>query len=177
LEVFPESEQDGSGFVQFTRRTPVGDFFFLDTLDQGKCGGLYCERRCEWLRQRLQQSDGRPVYLFMHHPPFDIGIRGLDAIRLMESESFAELIADYRNIKHLFFGHVHRPVSGSWRGIPFSAIVSTNHQVAMDFEAPRIIHSGGDPGYNVVLLDQDLSVIHMYSYVENPVWLKRDTAS
>ena len=177
LEVFPESEQDGSGFVQFTRRTPVGDFFFLDTLDQGKCGGLYCERRREWLRQRLQQSDGRPVYLFMHHPPFDIGIRGLDAIRLMESESFAELIADYRNIKHLFFGHVHRPVSGSWRGIPFSAIASTNHQVAMDFEAPHIIHSGGDPGYNVVLLDQGLSVIHMYSYVENPAWLKRDMAS
>ncbi len=177
LEVFPESEQDGSGFVQYTRRTAVGDFFFLDTLDQGKSGGLYCESRREWLRQRLQESDGRSVYLFMHHPPFDIGIRGLDAIRLMEPESFAELIADYSNIKHLFFGHVHRPVSGSWRGIPFSAIVSTNHQVAMDFEAPHIIHSGGDPGYNVVLLDQDLSVIHMHSYVENPVWLKRDTAS
>jgi len=95
----------------------------------------------------------------------------------MESESFAALIADYRNIKHLFFGHVHRPVSGSWRGIPFSAIASTNHQVAMDFEAPRIIHSGGDPGYNVVLLDQGLSVIHMHSYVENPAWLKRDMAS
>ncbi len=177
LEVFPESEQDGSGFVQSTRRTAVGDFFLLDTLDQGKSGGLYCESRREWLRQRLQESDGRSVYLFMHHPPFDIGIRGLDAIRLMEPESFAELIADYSNIKHLFFGHVHRPVSGSWRGIPFSAIVSTNHQVAMDFEAPGIIHSGGDPGYNVVLLDQDLSVIHMHSYVENPVWLKRDTAS
>ncbi|MDH3670213.1 MAG: hypothetical protein OES46_03515 [Gammaproteobacteria bacterium] len=113
----------------------------------------------------------------MRHPPFDIGIRGLDAIRLTEPESFAELITDYSNIKHLFFGHVHRPVSGSWHGIPFSAIVSTNHQVAMDFEASRIIYSDGDPGYNVVLLDQDLSVIHMHSYVENPVSLRRDIAS
>lgn len=177
LEVFPESEQDSSGFVQYTRRTGIGDLLFLDTLDQGQGSGLYCERRREWLWQRLQESDGRPVYLFMHHPPFDIGITGLDAIRLMDPESFAAVTSDYSNIKHMFFGHVHRPVSGSWRGIPFSAIVSTNHQVGMDFKAPRLTYFGGDPGYNVVLLDQDVSVIHMHSYVENRVWLQRDIAS
>src|SRR5256885_8190549 len=33
--------------------------------------------------------------------------------------------------RSLSFGHIHRPISGSWRGIPFSTLRGTNHQVAL----------------------------------------------
>lgn len=71
----------------------------------------------------------------MHHPPFDIGIPSLDRIKLDGTEAFAAVLCESADIRHLFLGHVHRPVSGSWRGIPFSALPGTNHQIAADFAA------------------------------------------
>jgi len=57
----------------------------------------------------------------------------MDEIRLIDSEPFADLVVGRPNIKHLFFGHLHRPLSGSWRGIPFSNVLGTNHQVELSF--------------------------------------------
>ena len=66
----------------------------------------------------------------MHHPPFDIGLPYMDRIKLDEAVTFGKLIANYKNIRHIF-GHVHRAVFLKWKGITCSACPGINHQVPL----------------------------------------------
>ena len=155
---------DGQGFVQGVHETPAGVFLFLDTLkDPTVTSGAYCARRRDWLRARLDEVAGRPVFVFMHHPPFDIGIGRMDRIKLEEAEAFAEIVArpDARHeIRHIFFGHVHRPVYLSWRGIPCTALPGTSHQIPL-VEAAAGPFTVEPPMYAAVLIRDGEVVVHM----------------
>ena len=101
----------------------------------------------------------------MHHPPFDIHLPCLDVIGLQQQDEFASVIAPYKNrIRHLFFGHAHRPISGNWMGISYSSMRGTNHQVALDFKAPKITYIDEAPEYAVVFVDDDRIVVHTHAY-------------
>lgn len=164
---FPELACDEHGFVQSVRDTPAGRFVFLDTVDPGVHTGAYCERRRAWLAAALDDSRSRPVYLFLHHPPFTIALPHIDQYRMLDGEAFAAVLAGRSNLRHLFFGHVHRPVSGSWRGIPFSALRGTNHQSWLDFaETRRNITSLEPPAYGIIFLSDDMTVVHAHDYLD-----------
>lgn len=173
VAAFAQAARDADGFVQSVHRSKEGDFIFLDTLQQGTHGGLYCDRRCAWLRDRLDDAGTRSVFLFMHHPPFAIGIPALDAIALQQPERFARVVEGRRNIRHLFYGHVHRPVCGSWRGIPMSTMRGLNHQVPFDLR-PRddILESHEPPAYAVVLVDPEQVVVHFHDYLDHRTLVK-----
>jgi 3',5'-cyclic AMP phosphodiesterase CpdA len=104
----------------------------------------------------------------MHHPPFPVGVHAMDEIALKQSAEFAEVIAPYRSrIRHLFFGHVHRPIFGSYGKIPFSTLRGTNHQVwfELDADAPHLA-SHEPPAYGVVLIDQENLVVHSHDFLD-----------
>ena len=160
-EIFPDAPRDENGFLQFQLATEVGQLIFLDTLDEGRSAGVSHSKRRQWLTQRLQEANSDPVYLFMHHPPFDIGIPSLDNIKLDGTEAFAAVLRGSADIRHLFLGHVHLPVSGSWRGIPFSALPGTNHQIALDFETVSPIpYDHGPSAYAIVHVDAEQTIVH-----------------
>jgi len=165
-EAFPQALRDEHGFVQGVLRRDEGDFLFLDTLDEGVNGGKYCEKREAWLRARLDEAGKRPVYLFMHHPPFSIRIPCVDRIALAEPERFAALVAG-RDIRHLFYGHVHRPVCGSWRGIPVSTMRGLNHQVPFDLHTVTPVPKSHEPpAYAVAFVDPDQVTVHFHDYLD-----------
>jgi 3',5'-cyclic AMP phosphodiesterase CpdA len=167
LAAFPKAETDASGFVQAARETPAGTFLFLDTLLDGSGAGHYGEDRVGWLEARLAEAAGRPVYVFMHHPPFDIGMPALDRIRLLDEGAFAAALAGHRQVRHIFFGHAHRPISGAWRGIPFSTLRATSHQVALEFAEVRPMpYTHEPPEYAVVFLEEDRTVVHTHNYLD-----------
>jgi 3',5'-cyclic AMP phosphodiesterase CpdA len=163
---FPAAARDADGFVQAVVRRDEGDFIFLDTLDEGVHGGRLCDARLGWLAARLDEAGQRPVYLFMHHPPFAVGMTWLDEIALGEPERLARVVEGH-DIRHLFYGHVHRPVCGSWRGIPVSTMRGTNHQVPFDL-GPRIetLPTHEPPAYGVVLIEPDCVVVHFHDYLD-----------
>ena len=164
-EHFPKSNTDDNGFMQSALETSAGTFLLLDSVESGTHSGRYCEARREWLQRQLQLHRGQDIFLFMHHPPFDIHLPCLDKIGLQEQEHFANVIKPFRNnIRHLFFGHAHRPISGNWLGISYSTMRGTNHQVTLDFETPEIIYIDERPEYSVVFIDQDRIVIHTHTY-------------
>ena len=114
--------------------------------------------------------------IFMHHPPFKVRLKRMDDISLLEPKAFTDAIAGKTNIRHLFFGHLHRPVAGSWRGIPISTLRATSHQVALDFVIEgRIPGSHEPPAYGVCLLEEDQMVVHMHDFLDrtNTFLLKR----
>lgn len=165
---FPEAARDDHGFVQSVVRASAGDLVLLDTNEPGTGAGSFCAARQAWLSARLAEADGRPVYIFMHHPPFDIGIPSLDRIRLIEPQGFAAALDGASGIKHIFFGHVHRPISGSWRGIPYSALRATVHQVPLDLEADgEMPYSHEPPAYAIILIEDERTVVHHHDYLDD----------
>ncbi|MGI9316133.1 MAG: phosphodiesterase, partial [bacterium] len=104
---FPDIPIDENGFTQYVWQSPEGVFVFLDTLKQGTHSGEYCETRREWLKETLARFQNKPVYLFMHHPPFDLHLPCIDRIGLEDQEAFAEIVQPNDSIRHLFFGHAH----------------------------------------------------------------------
>lgn len=167
-EIFPDVELDENGFVQSVLDRPEGRFLFLDSTLEGTHAGHYCEKRLAWLEQQLKEAEGRPCFLFMHHPPFPIHIKPMDRIALKEAGAFGETVAPYiGQIRHLFFGHVHRPISGSWRGIPFTTLRGTNHQVGLDFETDgETPGSHEPPAYAIVFIDPDQVVVHFHDFLD-----------
>lgn len=166
-EFFPQVETDKNGFVQY--EAPIGMYrgLFLDTNQPGVSFGVLCERRAEWLANRLAEDD-RPVLLFMHHPAFVLGIPSMDRIALLDTGPFEAVMKGHTHrIKHLFFGHIHRPIFGSWRGIPFSTMRGTNHQVALRLDATeKIPGSHEPPQYSVVLLQEDAVIVHVHDFLD-----------
>ena len=166
---FPDLEKDQNGFIQYRLPTTAGNFFMLDSIEKGTHQGVYCEKRRDWLKQQLQQTENTDAYLFMHHPPFKIGIPSMDAIGLREVDAIAlgEMLDEFDNVRHIFFGHLHRPLNGSWRGIGFSTIRATNHQVWLDFkQKDQIPGSHEPPAYAIALIEHDQIVIHTHDFMD-----------
>lgn len=167
LEVFPESPRDASGFVQFSFDTAIGRFVCLDTNEPEVPWGILCDARLAWLKAELTRAGDMPVYLFMHHPPFAVGLKRMDEITLQQPEKFAAVLGDRKNIRHLFFGHLHRPIGGSWRGIPMTTMRATSHQVALDFVIERVVPGSHEPpAYAVVLAEADQTVVHFHDFLD-----------
>lgn len=167
LKQFPSAHRDVNGFIQGYRDTPVGRCLFLDTVLAGTHAGAYCDKRLAWLDEQLGNAPGE-VMLFMHHPPFHIGLPRLDTICLADHQAFTDVVLQHQSkVKHLFFGHVHRPLSGSWIGIPFSTLFSTNHQVAFSLDDdPQLTGSHEPPAYAVILAGHETLLVHTHQFMD-----------
>ncbi|MFQ3786307.1 metallophosphoesterase [Halomonas sp. A29] len=158
-EAFPDMAMVGS-FLQGSDDIGEVRLIYLDTqASQGHHGEL-CLFRLDWLAAQLEEASRRPVLLFLHHPPMEIGVPALDRLRLLESEGLRDLLQSRRAPTHLFCGHVHRNVSGRWSGHPFALLKSTNAQFSFDMQADRLIRSEEEPGYGVLLFDDEKVVIN-----------------
>jgi len=163
---FPSQPVDSNGFIQSALETPAGLFLFLDTVMAGSSAGEYCEKRAAWLADTLAAAPkDRAVFLFMHHQPFLLGIPAADRIGFPDPAALRAAITPHLGrIRHLFFGHIHRPVCGSWLGIPFSTLRGTSHQVWLDFESEHLYGSHEPPAYGVVLVGDDSVVVHSHDF-------------
>jgi 3',5'-cyclic AMP phosphodiesterase CpdA len=135
LSLDPHTVRD-SGFVQFVADLGPMRLIGLDTLVPGQSAGGLCEARLALLDRALDGSNGKPVAIFMHHPPFACGIAHMDAIRLLEgAEAFAAIVARHPNIERIVCGHHHRPIVTRYAGTIAQIAPSVTHQVTLDLSA------------------------------------------
>lgn len=113
---------------QYFRHADGGLYVFLDTLKAGSAAGEFCPERMAWLDKLLIENPNIPVFLFMHHPPMPLGLPTQDEIMLEQGAAFLALISRHENVKHLFMGHVHRPVTGVIDGLPYASMRSVLYQ-------------------------------------------------
>lgn len=86
----------------------------VDRQDYGSVNG-----HLEWLDKQLNDAGNSPALLFMHHHVFESGIptldesmcRGIDLLETLIKNAPARLLA-------IAAGHVHRPVAGTFAGLP-----------------------------------------------------------
>ena len=81
----------GPGLWQAVEEGPVR-LLGLDTLaPDGADAGVLGERQLAWIADRLGRDDKRPVLIFMHHPPFSLGLP-LDWTRCADGDDLAQLV-------------------------------------------------------------------------------------
>jgi len=165
--VNPQAPCDDNGFIQHAHATEHGTFLFLDTLKGGGVSeGQYCAARRAWLVRALEQAGDQPVYIFMHHPPCDVGMPYMDRIKLEDADMFADTLKAGQDIRHIFFGHVHRAAYINWRGIACTCLPSTNHQVPLVRESvggARYSHE--PPAYGVVQIDASQMIVQVDAFL------------
>ena len=77
------------------------------------------------------------------------------------------------NVRHIFFGHAHRPISGHWNGISFSTLYGTSHQTRLDLVTPDYVaYTAETPAYAVVLVDEARLVVHTCHFLEDDTDIK-----
>jgi 3',5'-cyclic AMP phosphodiesterase CpdA len=124
---------DGNGFVQYDRHFDDLRIVVIDTLEEGRHGGAFCEVRADWLRARLSEQRDVPTYIIMHHPPFDSGIDWMTTDpREPWVERFMGAIDGAHQVQGLICGHLHRSLTVQWHGLTVAVCSSTAPQVSLD---------------------------------------------
>jgi Icc protein len=124
LRAFPDAPQTPTGHIQQWRDIAQHRVISLDSLDgppfvDSHHSGQLCAKRRAFLEDALATRGGRHAVVCIHHPPFETGIVGMDRIALAEGAAFLDLLALHGRV-HLICGHIHRTMSGSARGVPWS---------------------------------------------------------
>lgn len=162
-QVFPEVPVDRNGFVQGVHEFEDISLIYLDTLDDSRQDtGLLCAQRLSWLQDQLDASNGKPVVIFMHHPPQSIGVKIFDLMMLRHPESFNALIAKYPSVRHIAFGHVHLTSTGRWGDVSFSCNRGTCHHIVLNLEAEVTEFMDTPPNFDLMLIGEcDVIVQHV----------------
>ncbi|URD60905.1 phosphodiesterase [Sphingomonas sp. KRR8] len=141
---FPMVERMGDGFVQYVSEQNGLRIIMLDTLDEGRHGGTFCEARAEWLAERLAEAPDMPTLLVLHHPPLDTGIPWMSAL---PHEGWVErlraVVEPANQIVGMICGHVHRPIAATFAGKHLVVAPSTAPQVALDMDDVDPKHPDG----------------------------------
>ncbi|OSQ38387.1 phosphodiesterase [Thalassospira mesophila] len=164
LAALPQTAHDENGFINYAFIHNGIKIILLDTLSDGEDSGILCPRRLAWLANELQQSRDLPCLVFMHHPPVAVGLPFMDSISLQNADEFGEVLQTHPAIRHIFFGHVHRPCHGVWRGIPFTGGASsfTGQPLAMQPGMGLPDKPWLEPGYGIALIHDDDATVRYH---------------
>ncbi len=128
---------DNQGYLNYTVSSEILEIICLDTAIEDQIEGNINPTSMEWLENMLKKSDGKPVIIFMHHPPVEIGSVLFDHIKCNNGQEFMNLIANYQNITDVMFGHVHCFFSKIINGIEFSSCPSGSIQYPIDAKSDK----------------------------------------
>jgi 3',5'-cyclic AMP phosphodiesterase CpdA len=131
-EAFGEVPGAG-GFVQYAIEQWPVRILVLDSLDEGRHGGAFCEARAGWLAARLDEARERPTLIALHHPPSETGLSWMGEHREVPWALRLEaLVLGRANIVGVVAGHIHRPIVTQWAGTTLAICPSVAPQVALD---------------------------------------------
>lgn len=157
---FPEVPV-ADGFVQYALEASGVRVLMLDTLEEGRHGGAFCDTRAKWLRSTLVQDRNTPTIIAMHHPPVEIGIAWMNTDPKEQWVSnFTRAIEDAPNVKGIICGHVHRSIAVPWQGTSVAICSSTAPQVALDLNPIDPENPDDRP---MIVADQPAYALHLWN--------------
>lgn len=154
----------------------------LDTLENGRHGGAFCETRARWLAERLAEAPDRPTLIFLHHPPI---VSGIDWMDPSPQEGWiarlAAVVEGQRQVLALHCGHLHRVIATHFAGIPLGVTPSVAPPVALDLTPidpalpdARALITAEPPAYALHRWDGQSLVTHYEQVGDWPVLARFD---
>jgi 3',5'-cyclic-AMP phosphodiesterase len=133
LSAFPQVQPAEGGFLHYVIEAGGLRIICLDSLEDGRHGGAFCEARSDWLAARLAEAPEAPTLIFIHHPPVVAGIDWMDPAP--DEEWIANLrrvLTGQNQVQAIHCGHLHRQITTRFAGIPLGITPSVAPLVAMD---------------------------------------------
>jgi len=159
--VLPDVATDENGFVQYEVNHGGVRWIVLDTLHDGRHGGMICEKRAGWLKQRLAEQTEIPTILVLHHPPVDTGIDWMSALDCEAwVQRLEEVVRPADQVVALIAGHVHRPIATSFAGKPLIVCCSTAPTLALELDD---IDPARPDGRALILGDAPAYALHYWN--------------
>jgi Icc protein len=159
-EVFPEARFSG-GFLQYTIETAALRLLVLDTLEEGRHGGAFCEERAAWLTAQLDAAPERKTLIVQHHPPIEVGIAWMNTDPAEPwVERLAACLRSRSNVIGLVCGHIHRAVTAHWEELVVATCPSTAPQVALDLSPIDPDHPDQRP---LIVADPPAYALHWWN--------------
>ncbi len=126
----------------------------LDSTAPGLPDGFLARSDFNFLEQYIAKDEHQSVLIFMHHHPILVGAQYVDDYAMINRSAFLEKLADYPQVKGVFFGHVHQVFEQEVKGITFYSAPST----CMQFQ-PHVAEFAIDhtltPGYRWIELHEE----------------------
>ena len=157
----PHVPTDDNGFIQYETDHGGVRWIVLDTLEAGRYGGMICEKRAAWLKQRLDERGDAPTVIILHHPPVDTGIDWLSA-RSCEPwvKRLEAVVRPAKQVVGMVAGHVHRPIATSFADKPLAVCCSTAPQAGLELESIDPDHPDGRP---LIIGDPPAYALHYWN--------------
>ena len=159
IAAFPEVPIN-EGFVQYVVEDWPLRIVVLDTLEEGRHGGSFCEDRAAWLEARLAESD-RPTLVVLHHPPIETGI---DWMTIAPHEPWAErlaaVVSRHGHVVAAVCGHIHRQITSLWAGTTLIVCPSTAPQVTLDLRPMDPDRPDGRP---LIVAEPPAYALHLWN--------------
>jgi 3',5'-cyclic-AMP phosphodiesterase len=121
------------------QRVEIGglDLVLLDSSVPGKPHGELDAPTLQWLDSTLASAPNRPALLFLHHPPFQTGIRHMDRQNLLNAGELAPIVRRHPRVQLIAAGHVHRATLTMFSGVQATICPAPNHAVDLDLQQLR----------------------------------------
>ena len=159
-QVFPETALH-DGFLQYVIETGPLRLVVLDTLQEGRHGGSFCERRAQWLRETLDAAPDRKTLIVQHHPPVEVGIVWMNTDPAEPwVHRLAECLRGRQNVIGLVCGHVHRAIVTRWADAIVATCPSTAPQVALELQPIDPARPDGRP---LIVADPPAYALHWWN--------------
>ena len=159
--VLPNVPTDDNGFIQYELDHGDVRWIILDTLDEGRHGGMICEQRADWLETRLAERRDVPTVIVMHHPPVDTGIDWMSALSCEAwVQRLEEVVRPATQLVGIIAGHVHRPIATTFGGKTLAVCCSTAPQLALELED---IDPKAPDGRPLILGDAPAYALHYWN--------------
>lgn len=113
------------------------DLVLLDSSVPGAPHGWLDDDTLAWLDDTLAGQTKRPALLFLHHPPFNIGIWHMDRQNLHNANALSKVLRCHPRVRLVAAGHVHRATLTMFANIPATICPAPNHAVALDLAKLR----------------------------------------
>lgn len=131
---FPEQPfQPMAALNQFR---PLGDIdvIALDSSIPGRPHGELDRDTLTWLDDVLAADHIRPALLFLHHPPFRMGVWHMDRQNLAKADELSSIVICHPRVALVAAGHCHRATVTRFAGTLATICPAPNHAVTLDLD-------------------------------------------
>jgi len=137
----------------------------LDSSVKGMVHGELAQEQFEFLERALNRYPNKHTLISLHHQPLDSGCRWLDQIGLKNSDKFKSLVASYKQVKGVLWGHIHQEFNQLIHGVHWMASPSS----CVQFKPGSQDFSAGveAPGYRYLNLYSDGRIDSQVHRIDN----------
>ncbi|GAA1131881.1 metallophosphoesterase [Kribbella jejuensis] len=122
-------------------------FVLVDSTVEGKDHGYLSDDTLAWLETTLTHAVDGPLFVAMHHPPFELHHPVMDQWKLENPDDLAKVL-EGKPVTALLTGHVHNAITTTFAGLPVRGAPGIRSTVRLPFEpqTESLVDLTADPG-------------------------------